>query len=81
MEERNYQPVSVGNWMLTYLIMCIPFVNFIMLFVWAFGGGSPVSKENWAKASLIWMLIAVVFYAVMFMVFGASMIATAAARA
>ncbi len=50
MENR---PVSVGDWMLTYLLMCIPLVNIIMLLVWAFGGGAPESKSNWAKASLI----------------------------
>ena len=70
MENSRYQPVSVGNWMLTYLIMCIPFVNIIMLFVWSFGGGAPQSKENWAKASLLWMLIAVVFYTVVFLLAG-----------
>lgn len=35
----------------------IPFVNFIMLLVWAFSAGTPVSKANWAKATLIFMLI------------------------
>ena len=31
--------------------------NFIMLLVWAFSAGTPVSKANWAKATLIFMLI------------------------
>lgn len=53
----NEQPVRVGNWLITMLIMCIPLVNFIMLFVWAFGGDVETSKANWAKASLLWMLI------------------------
>ena len=60
MENANYQPVTVGNWILTYLLMCIPFVNIILLFVWAFGSNTPKSKANWAKASLIWMLIGLV---------------------
>ena len=49
--------VSVGDWMLTIFIMAIPFINIIMLFVWAFSGGPNKSKANWAKASLLWMLI------------------------
>lgn len=57
METNAYRPVTVGDWMLTYLLMCIPLVNFILLLVWAFGGGTPVSKANWAKASLLWMII------------------------
>lgn len=54
------QPVSVGNWMLTILIMAIPLVNLIMLLVWAFSSGTPLSKSNWAKATLLWMLIMIV---------------------
>lgn len=41
--------------------MMIPLVNLIMLFVWAFGGSNP-SKANFAKASLMWALIGIVFY-------------------
>lgn len=64
------EPVTVGNWMLTYLIMCIPIVNLVMLFVWAFSGNVPPSKANWAKASLIWLLIGIVLWILLVMVFG-----------
>ena len=70
MDESTYKPVSVGNWLVTYLLMCIPIVNLIMLFVWGFGGGTPVSKANWAKASLIWMVIFFVFYFLLFVLLG-----------
>jgi hypothetical protein len=53
-------PVTVGDWVVTLLIMFIPLVNLIMLFVWAFSDGTNVSKANWAKATLIWMLIGIV---------------------
>ena len=53
-------PVSVGEWMLTMLVCIIPIVNIVMLFVWAFGSNTNASKANWAKASLLWMLIGVV---------------------
>ncbi len=58
--------VSVGEWMVTMLLMCIPVVNLIMLFVWAFGGNAATSKSNWAKAGLIWTLIGVAFYVILF---------------
>lgn len=51
------KPVSVGDWMLTIFLMVIPIVNLVMLFVWAFGNNTPKSKANWAKASLLWVLI------------------------
>lgn len=53
----NYEePLSIGQWMLTLLIMAIPCVSFIMLFVWGFGSGNQ-SRANFCKACLIWWLI------------------------
>lgn len=60
LERIEDETVSIGNWLVTYLIMCIPIVNIVMLFVWAFSDNSPKSKSNWAKASLIWMAIGIV---------------------
>jgi len=69
------KPVSVGDWMLTILIMAIPLVNLIMLFVWAFGNNSPLSKANFAKASLIWMLICIVLSVVVLVLFAGAIFA------
>jgi len=54
--------VSVGEWLVTMLIAAIPLVNLVMLFVWAFGSNTKLSKANWAKASLIFLVIVFVFY-------------------
>lgn len=70
MEDNVYKPVTIGNWIITYLLMCIPLVNLILLFVWAFGSNTPVSKANWAKASLIWAAIGIAFYVLLFVVMG-----------
>lgn len=51
--------VSVGEWMLTLLLTFIPIVNIIALIIWAFSSGTKPSKSNWAKATLLWMLIAI----------------------
>ena len=51
---------SVGSWMLTLFLMAIPVVNLVWLLMLAFGSGHSASKRNWAKASLIWMVISVV---------------------
>ena len=53
---------SVGSWILTYIIMCLPLVGFIMLFVWAFGKGTLSNRtfRNWARAFLLIQLIAYV---------------------
>lgn len=65
--------VTVGNWMLVYVLMCIPLVNFIMLLVWAFGSSAPASQSNWAKATLLWMVI----FTVIWFVLGAAIIGAA----
>ncbi len=70
--QKQYEnrPMSVGNWFVTILIMAIPVVGLIMLFVWAFGDMAPQSKRNWARAQLIWMLIAfVLIFLFYFMIF------------
>lgn len=54
--------VSVGEWLVTLLIASIPVVNIIMLLIWAFSGNTKLSKANWAKATLIWLVIVAAFY-------------------
>lgn len=49
---------SVGSWMLTLFVSGIPIIGVIYLLVLAFGSGSAPSKRNFARAALIWTLIA-----------------------
>ena len=54
--------VSVGEWLLSYLILIIPIplLGIIMLIVWALDKNGPRSKSNWAKAMLIFLVIAAI---------------------
>ncbi len=52
-------PMTVGDWMVTTLIFCIPCINIIMLFVWAFSSNTQKSKANFCKATLIWAAIVI----------------------
>jgi hypothetical protein len=63
------EPVSIDEWMITMLIMCIPCVNLIMILVWAFGSNTKKSKSNFFKAYLIWILIAIFVTVVLIIVF------------
>lgn len=60
LSTKNQSPVSVGNWIITLILTSIPLVGFIMLLVWAFGNNTPVSKSNYAKATLIMMVIGLI---------------------
>lgn len=61
-------PLSVGQWMLTTLVLALPCVGLIMAFVWGFGDGN-VNRKNYCRSWLIWYAIAVVigiiFYAIL----------------
>ncbi|MEK4243829.1 hypothetical protein MKZ20_00600 [Psychrobacillus sp. FSL K6-2684] len=60
--------MSVGDWLITMLIMIIPIANLVMLFIWGFGNPDP--RRNYARATLIWMAISIVLtillYAIIF---------------
>jgi hypothetical protein len=67
--DSNYtqeKVISIGEWVVTLILTAIPLVGFIMLLVWAFGSNTPTSKANWAKASLIMMLIGIVLAIMLF---------------
>ncbi len=63
--------VSIGEWMVTLLITALPLIGLIMLFVWAFGDGTNLSKKNWAISMLIWYAIGIVLVILFFVIFGA----------
>lgn len=60
--------------MLTLFLVGIPLVGFILMLVWAFGSDTNPSKSAWAKATLLWGVIAtvitLVFYVIFFVVLG-----------
>ena len=59
------EPMKIGEWMTTFLIMMIPCVNIVMVFVWAFGSTEKKSKSNFFKAWLIFMGIFLVLYLIL----------------
>ena len=60
------QPMSVSDWIITYLIMIVPIVNIVMLFIWGFGSNTNLSKASWAKAVLLLFCIIMVIYVLFF---------------
>ncbi len=47
------EPVSVKEWIITYLLMMIPVANIILMFIYAFSKDEKKSKSNYFKAQLI----------------------------
>lgn len=71
-EQQNQPVIKTSDWFLTILISAIPLVGLIMLFVWSFGSGYNPNKANWAKATLIWVLIVIIIYILLFALLGFS---------
>lgn len=59
MADDRTAPFSTGGFFLVQLALMIPFVNIILLLIFAFSGSMNVNLQNYSKAVLIWMLIAV----------------------
>lgn len=57
--SQNDQPMTLGDWILTLIVLAIPCVSIIMLFVWGFGDGNT-SRKNYCRAVLIFAAIGVV---------------------
>lgn len=67
--QQSAPVITFKDWMITILLLAIPLVNLVMLFVWAFGGGTNPSKANYAKAALLWAAIGIVLYFIFFAAF------------
>ncbi|MGP4073546.1 hypothetical protein ACTWQB_13430 [Piscibacillus sp. B03] len=52
--------VSLGTWVILLIVLAIPIINFIVYLVLALGDHNE-NLKNFAKASLLLMLIAIFF--------------------
>lgn len=85
MEDTNTYPapaapqtntdMSVGAWVGTMLLTCIPVVGLICMIVWAVSGSPEKrSRKNWAIAQFIILLIVIVLIYVLYAVVGISLL-------
>ncbi len=63
MSQEPLAPImTMGQWLVTMLLMMIPIVNIVLIIVWAVSKNENPNRSNWAKAYLIIMAIVVVIY-------------------
>lgn len=58
------KPMTIKDWLITYLLMLIPIANIVLVFIWAFGSNVNKSKKTYFQASLIMMGIVILLYIV-----------------
>lgn len=62
------KPLTVGDWLITMIILSIPLVGFVFLLYWALSSSSNINRKNFCIAYLVIMLIIVALVvALMFM--------------
>jgi hypothetical protein len=63
-ENSDTRPMTVGEWMLTLLVLTIPIVNLVMYLVWGLSGTGNINRRNFCRASIYWVLIILGIYLV-----------------
>ena len=53
LNAQNNTPMSVGDYIIAFLLVCIPLAGLILLIVWASSTDININKKNFAKAYLI----------------------------
>ncbi|WP_321017059.1 hypothetical protein [Hungatella effluvii] len=76
--DPNKAVMTMGEWLITLIVLAIPCVNVIMYFVWAFGNGNE-NRKNFCRAGLIVMAVGIVLTLILYAVFGASLAAALSA--
>ncbi len=51
------RPLTVREWVITLLLLCIPFVNIILIIYWSVSSSSNLSRKNFCIAYLVLFLI------------------------
>jgi len=58
--ENGEVPMTLGDWMLTLLLLYLPIVNIVMLIIWSVDSKTSTTKKHFAWATLIFMAIGIV---------------------
>lgn len=67
--DSSDRPMTFWNWLIIYLLPFIPMIGTILFIVvlcsWAFGANVATTKKNWARATMVFVIIMIVMMAVM----------------
>jgi hypothetical protein len=66
--DSSERPMSLGNWLVIYLLPLIPMIGMVLflvvLFSWGFGSNVAQTKKNWARATMIFVLVMILMLSV-----------------
>lgn len=59
------KPLSVLSYMITLLLLLVPFLGLFLVLVWSFSSRTNVNRQNFARAILVLLIIGIVIVVVM----------------
>ena len=73
-EGMDQTPLSMGEWVITILVLMIPIAGLVLYCMWAFGKSGNINRRNYCRAYLavavISTLAAIVICLIFFVIFG-----------
>ena len=66
--QEDSRVMTVGEWMITLLVLALPIINVIMYIVWALDTSGNANRRNFCRASLLWFVIMLVISILIFIV-------------
>ena len=70
LNQDNPKILSTKEWAITIFLSSLPIIGFILLLVWAFSDDTNINKKNWAKGSLLLLLIGLIIFFMFIFFFG-----------
>jgi hypothetical protein len=69
MIHKNYidrhEAVTLKEWVVSYLLLCIPVVGVIFAIYWAFSDQIKISKQTWAQCILLFYIFFILLIVVL----------------
>lgn len=65
----KYAPITTKGYLGIIFLMCIPILGQLLTLIWAFGGCRKVNKRNFARAIVMFSLVAVILCVILYFVF------------
>jgi len=68
--NRDTAPMSVGDWIITLILLYIPLVGFVCMLYWALSSSGNVNRKNFSIAALIIAVVVIILAIAVSIFFG-----------
>ncbi len=68
--QHDSKIMTPKEWALTIFLASLPIIGFILVLIWAFDSNTDLQKKNWAKGTLLLMVIYFIIAMLFLFMFG-----------